>query len=56
MSRVISNECISCGCCAKECPVNAVVDSGVQYEIEASECIDCGVCDDICPTQAISES
>ena len=52
MSYIITNECISCGACAEECPVNAISEKDGKYTINSEECIDCGACADICPVDA----
>ena len=49
----ISEECISCGACADQCPVNAIDDNDQNYSINEN-CIDCGACADQCPVNAIS--
>ncbi len=54
MAYVISDECISCGACESECPVNCISEGEGQYTIDGNECIDCGSCADVCPTSAIS--
>lgn len=54
MAYVINQECISCGSCEPECPVNAISDGGDKYVIDANTCIDCGACESICPTGAIA--
>jgi len=53
MAHTISSECISCGACVPECPVDAIIEGGTQYEI-TDACIDCGVCVSACPVDAIS--
>ena len=54
MAYVISEECISCGACESECPVNCISEGDSQYTIDGGECIDCGSCADVCPVSAIS--
>lgn len=53
MAYKISDECISCGACAGECPVNAISEGETQYVIDADACLDCGACAATCPTGAI---
>ena len=53
MAHKISGECISCGACVPECPVDAISEGDSQYEIN-DDCIDCGVCVGSCPVDAIS--
>lgn len=55
MAYKITSECVSCGACAASCPVDAIVEGGAQYEIEADKCVDCGSCVDSCPMAAITE-
>ena len=55
MAYVISNDCVSCGACAGECPVCAIVEGDGKFEINADECLDCGSCAGACPTGAISQ-
>ena len=35
MAYVISDECIACGACAAECPVNAISEGDGKYVIDA---------------------
>lgn len=53
MAYKITDECISCGACESECPVEAISQGDGKYEIDADLCIDCGACVDTCPTDAI---
>jgi NAD-dependent dihydropyrimidine dehydrogenase PreA subunit len=54
MAYTISDECISCGACAGECPTASISEGSAHYEINAESCIDCGACESTCPTGAIS--
>ena len=54
MAHVISDECISCGACVPECPVEAISEGDDKYTINADTCTDCGACVDVCPTDAFS--
>ena len=52
MAYKITDECIACGACAGQCPVEAIADAGDKYEINADTCIDCGNCAETCPVGA----
>ncbi|MCG8572973.1 MAG: 4Fe-4S binding protein [Spirochaetes bacterium] len=54
MAYVISSECIECGSCISECPVDAIAE-GSPYIIDADKCTDCGNCAGVCPVEAISQ-
>jgi len=54
MAYKISSECISCGACSGECPVDAISQGDSQYEIAPDVCIDCGACSGSCPVDAIT--
>ncbi|MDF2800929.1 MAG: 4Fe-4S ferredoxin iron-sulfur binding domain protein [Anaerocolumna sp.] len=53
MAYTITDECISCGACTGECPVGAISEGSVHFEIDADACLDCGACSATCPTGAI---
>lgn len=53
MAYTISDECIACGSCISECPVEAISE-GTPYVIDAGTCTDCGACAAVCPVEAIS--
>ena len=55
MPRIISDECILCGACVPECPVDCISEGDTQMNIDADACIDCGACEAVCPVDAISE-
>ena len=51
MAYKISSDCIACGACASECPVEAI-SAGDIYVINPDVCIDCGNCENVCPVGA----
>ena len=55
MAYKISDECISCGTCAGECPVEAISEGQDHYVIDPEKCMSCGTCASACPTGAIKE-
>lgn len=54
MARRITDECIACGACAEECPVDCIAEGDI-YVIDEEACIDCGACEEVCPVDAIFE-
>lgn len=54
MAYMINEDCISCGACEGECPVNAISAGDSKFVIDAATCIDCGACAGQCPVNAIS--
>lgn len=52
MAYVINSDCVACGACAPECPVNAISEGDGIYVIDADTCVDCGACAGVCPTGA----
>lgn len=53
MAHVITDECIECGSCISECPVDAIAE-GSPYTIDPDKCTDCAACVDACPSDAIN--
>ena len=52
MAYIINDDCISCGACAAECPVEAISEGDGKYVIDADACIECGASADACPVEA----
>lgn len=52
MAYVINEECINCGACEAQCPVNAISEGDGKMAIDAATCIDCGSCAGVCPVGA----
>ena len=53
MAHKITDDCISCGACQSECPVDAISAGDEIFEIDPDLCTDCGACADVCPVDAI---
>ena len=56
MAYVISDDCISCGACAGECPVGCISEGDGKYVINGDECVSCGSCAGVCPVGAPAEA
>ena len=52
MAYKITSDCIACGACASECPVEAITEGDGIYVVDADTCIDCGNCAEVCPVGA----
>ena len=64
MAYKISDDCISCGVCASncpvsacaaQCPVEAISEGDGKYVIDADTCVSCGACAGVCPVGAPAE-
>lgn len=55
MPRFITDQCVSCGTCANECPVSCISEGEDKFVIDEDQCIDCGACESACPAEAIIE-
>jgi len=52
MAYQINENCIACGACAAECPVEAISEGDGKYEIDPEKCVECGACAGVCPVEA----
>jgi ferredoxin len=59
MAHFINDDCISCGACESECPVNAISTGDDHNQIDETKCVDCvghfdkPQCVAACPVDAI---
>jgi ferredoxin len=57
MVMTITEECISCGACEADCPVEAISEGDAFYMIDAGICVECEghfdspQCVEICPVE-----
>ena len=58
MAYKITDECILCGACELECPVEAISEGEEIYEIDPEKCVECvghadeSQCATVCPVDA----
>jgi ferredoxin len=58
MAYKITDECISCGACEPECPVQAISEGETSYKIDPKKCVECvghfksSQCAEVCPVGA----
>ncbi|HOC92846.1 MAG TPA: 4Fe-4S binding protein [bacterium] len=53
MAHKITDDCVACGACMAECPVEAISEGDEIYKIDPETCTDCGSCVEVCPNDAI---
>lgn len=53
MAHEITDDCIACGACVPECPVEAISEGSNIYIIDPELCTDCASCVEVCPVSAI---
>jgi ferredoxin len=59
MAMKITDECISCGACEPECPVEAITEGDEIYVIDPDLCVECegyfdtSQCVEVCPVDCI---
>ena len=56
MAYHITDECINCGACEGECPVQSISEVEGKYVINPETCTDCGACAEVCPTDAAQQA
>ena len=62
MAMKITDECISCGACEPECPVEAISEGDSIYVIDAVTCVECvghndsPQCVAVCPVECIIQA
>lgn len=53
--QIDTTECVGCGACAGNCPVEAIESKDGKYVIKFDVCVSCGACEPTCPVSAISQ-
>jgi ferredoxin len=51
--KIIKDDCINCGACEAECPVEAISEVDEKRYIDPEKCTDCGACTEVCPVNCI---
>ncbi len=58
MALTINEDCVACGVCEPECPVDAITEGDPLYIIDPVKCVECKgyfdspKCAEVCPTDA----
>jgi Pyruvate/2-oxoacid:ferredoxin oxidoreductase delta subunit len=53
-AAIDDENCINCGLCVRQCPVEAISKINNQTIVDQDKCIGCGVCARVCSKQAIT--
>jgi len=59
MAMKITEDCIACGACEPECPVEAISEGDEFFEIDPDVCVECEgyfdkpQCVEVCPSDAV---
>jgi ferredoxin len=56
MAYEITSDCICCGACEPECPVEVISEGKDIYVIDQEGCTSCGACAAACPVGAIRQT
>ena len=62
MALMITDECVTCGACAPECPNQAISEGERAYAIDTDKCTECvgyfdaPLCLDICSVHSIAKN
>jgi ferredoxin len=62
MALKITDECISCGACEPECPVEAISEGDEYFVIDPDLCVECegyfdtSQCVEVCPVDCIEKA
>ena len=58
MALKITEDCVACGVCEPECPVDAITEGDPIYIIDPEKCVECKgyfdtpKCAEVCPVDA----
>jgi len=52
---IAKDDCINCGACESECPVEAISEQDDARIIDPELCTECGACAAVCPVECISQ-
>ena len=53
MAYKITDDCIDCGACIGECPVECISEGDGKAVIDHTQCVGCGICQEQCKIGAI---